>query len=88
MLSAFLRSWRSVTVAVPPTPMVLAPLEIGPGWPTPPIMCDKDKASVAADSMAPYTSAFKCVFTLERAEIRIGCDSRCEDVVLAASAWA
>ena len=86
MLSALRRSCLSVTL--PPTPIVLAPLEIGPGWPGVPIIDDRASASVAADSIASYTSEVTSPLVLDNAEKRIGCASLCDDVVLLASTWA
>jgi hypothetical protein len=85
MLSAFRRSCRSVTLPTPP--IVLAPLDIGPICPGAPTIVVKAKASVAAASMALKTSLLTIPFVLERADNRIGCDSRCDDVVLLASGW-
>jgi hypothetical protein len=56
--------------------MVLALLEMGPGWPTAPIMEDRARASVAADSMALKTSALTRSRVLPRAERSKGCVSR------------
>jgi hypothetical protein len=55
--------------------MVLALLEMGPGWPTIPIIEDKAKASVAADSMALNTSGLTRSFVLLSAERSNGCAS-------------
>jgi hypothetical protein len=74
-LSAFLRSCLSVTLPLYP-PMVLALLEIGPGWPTAPIMEDRTMASVAANSMALNTSGLTRSFVLLNAERSKGCASR------------
>lgn len=84
MLSAFLRSCLSVT---PPLyPMLLAALEIGPGWPGAPIMADKARASVAADSMAWKMSERTRCFVLPRAERSSGWVSRVKDALLLQSA--
>lgn len=88
ILSAFRRSCRSVRLMPIPPPTVLAPLEIGPGCPGAPIMFERASASVAADSMALKTSGLTRLLVLESADMRIGCDSRCDDVVLIASTWA
>lgn len=66
ILSAFRRNCRSVTL--PPPPTVLAPLEIGPGCPGIPIMLERARASVAADSMALKTSGLTRFLVFERAE--------------------
>jgi hypothetical protein len=85
-LSAFLRNCLSVT---PPfTPMLLAPLDIGPGCPTLPIIADNARASLAAVSKAVKTSWPTRALTLMRAESSWDGASRCDDVVLAASPWA
>lgn len=86
MLSAFRRSCLSVTP--PLNPIVLAPLEIGPGCPGAPIIDDKANASIAADSMAPNTSELTRPFVLVSAERSRGCVSRLNDALLPASACA
>ena len=88
ILSAFRRSCRSVRLMPTPPPTVLAPLEIGPGCPGAPIMFERARASVAADSMALKTSGLTRFLVLESADMRIGCDSRCDDVELIASTGA
>lgn len=87
ILSAFFRSCRSVTVLVPPAPMVLAPLEMGPGWPTVPISWANDRASAEAASMASKTSELTNGFVLERADLKSGWPC-CEDAVLGTSVGA
>lgn len=77
-----------MTVAWPLPPIVLAPLEIGPGCPTIPIIWDRDIASLAAASTALYMSEFTNGFVLERADFKIGCASRCEEVMLSISVCA
>lgn len=84
MLSALRRSCLSVTFE--PPPIVLAPLEMGPGWPTEPSIWASDRTSEAADSRAPNASLFIWGRALETAERRMGCASRWEEVVLLASA--
>lgn len=70
MLSAFFRSCRSVTFPLPP--IVLAPLEIGPGCPGAPIMEVRASASFAADSIASYTSGLTRALVLDRAANSMG----------------
>jgi hypothetical protein len=68
--------------------MVLALLEIGPGWPTVPIIDVRAKASVAADSIALKTSGLTRSFVLPRAERSRGCVSRGNAGMLGTSAGA
>lgn len=72
MLSALRRSCLSVTVDGIPVPMLLAPLEMGPGWPATPTICDRDMASVAAASMALKMSSLICGRALFKADSRMG----------------
>jgi hypothetical protein len=81
MLSAFLRSCLSVTLPLYP-PIVLALLEIGPGWPMAPISAVRVMASAAADSMALNTSGLSRFFVLLRADRSRGCASRGNIAVL------
>jgi hypothetical protein len=54
---------------------VLAPLDMGPDCPAVPISCDNDRASLAAASMASYTSELTNGLVLERMYLRFDCVS-------------